>query len=66
MLIVAAAALAIFAYWGIYTAAGRQAYDEMAGMVPFFAGILSAASIFCALVLLSLSRKRSSRLRDGH
>jgi hypothetical protein len=34
-----------FAYWGLETVAGRQAFDEMAGMIPFAAAVLGA--LFC-------------------
>lgn len=34
---VAGLAAAAFGWWGTYTVAGQHAYDEMAGMIPFFA-----------------------------
>jgi hypothetical protein len=38
--ILAAVALALggFSYWGLNTAAGRRAFDEMAGIIPLVAG----------------------------
>lgn len=33
--------LAAFAYWGIETYEGQHAYDEMAAIVPYSAGLLS-------------------------
>jgi hypothetical protein len=38
----AAVPLAIFCYWGLFTAEGMHAYDEMDGYIPFFAGVLAA------------------------
>ena len=29
-----------FGYWGLNTVKGRQAYDEMAGIVPFAAQVI--------------------------
>jgi hypothetical protein len=39
--VLAALALACesFAYWGLSTASGRRAFDEMAGMIPVAAGV---------------------------
>lgn len=31
-----------FAYWGLSTAPGRRAFDEMAGMIPVAAAVLGA------------------------
>ena len=28
----------VFSYWGLNTTAGRRAFDEMAGIIPFVAG----------------------------
>lgn len=36
-LVVVGLASAAFGWWGTYTLDGRHAYDEMAGIVPFFA-----------------------------
>ena len=51
VLFAAAIVLASFSYWGINTAAGRQAFDEMAGIIPYSAGLLSV--ILAALASLS-------------
>ena len=59
----AGAALAGFGWWGMNTAAGRRRYDEMAGMIPFFAGIAGGVILACALMLLLLSARRRPMLR---
>ena len=45
-----AIALAAFAAWGLYTQAGLHAFDEMAGMIPCAAAVLSG--LLFALLLL--------------
>jgi hypothetical protein len=45
--------LAAFGYWGTYTKAGNIAYDEMAGMIPYFA-LLAAAILFVISIVLCL------------
>ncbi|CAN5315348.1 hypothetical protein BH10PSE13_BH10PSE13_14640 [soil metagenome] len=45
-----ALALAVFAAWGLHSETGRHAFDEMAGMIPFAAALLS--SLLFALLLL--------------
>jgi hypothetical protein len=55
-LLAAAAALAGFAYWGIFTVTGRRAYDEMAGVIPYSAGLLSALLAAGAVLIFWLSR----------
>jgi heme/copper-type cytochrome/quinol oxidase subunit 2 len=64
-LLVAALLTGSFGYWGMYTKAGRIQYDEMAGMIPWFAQL---AAIFFFVVAASLlavmffrSRKKSAR-----
>lgn len=38
LLLVGAALLIAFSYWGQYTLAGHRAFDEMDGLYPFVAG----------------------------
>jgi hypothetical protein len=45
------AAAGIFGYWGCYTSAGRKAYDEMAGMIPFFSLWISGLCFIIGFVL---------------
>jgi hypothetical protein len=40
-----------FAYWGLSTVAGQQAFDEMAGMIPFAAAVLGA--LLCVVSALA-------------
>ena len=37
LLLLVACGLAGFGWWGVYTPAGRQRFDEMAGMIPLAA-----------------------------
>jgi cytosine/uracil/thiamine/allantoin permease len=53
----AALALAAFAWWGLETASGRHSFDEMAGMIPFGAGVLAAVLMLCAGVAAWFSRR---------
>jgi heme/copper-type cytochrome/quinol oxidase subunit 2 len=55
LLIVFSALIGAFGYWGTYTKAGRQTYDEMAGMIPFFALLLSAIFLSVAVLLFVFS-----------
>ena len=49
--------LGAFAWWGIYTDSGRRRFDEMAGMIPFFAGILAGIVFIAGGVLFFLGRR---------
>ena len=51
ILLVAGLSAIAFGYWGLNTVQGRARFDEMAGMIPFFAGIAGWMAIFLALVL---------------
>jgi hypothetical protein len=48
LLLVMAALLAAFAYWGIYTRAGRARFDEMDGIIPFTAGAVAVVMLLAA------------------
>lgn len=61
---VAGAGLVGFGWWGVNTAAGQRRYDEMAGMIPFFAQVTGAVVLAAALALLLLSARRRPKLRD--
>ena len=50
-LLLLALGLAGFGAWGTGTAAGRAAYDEMAGVVPLLAGIVSPVPALLALLV---------------
>lgn len=47
----------LFAYWGMFTTSGSQAFDEMAGMIPFFVGIASAPLFLSAAITWWLARR---------
>lgn len=40
-----------FGWWGLETVSGRRAFDEMAGMIPFFAGVGSFGLLLGAAIL---------------
>lgn len=44
-------ALVLFGGWGRWTEAGRRKYDEMAGMIPFFAYYAGLVLLAVAVVL---------------
>jgi hypothetical protein len=41
-----------FGWWGVYTAAGRRQFDEMAGIIPLAALALGGLLIVIGLALL--------------
>lgn len=43
--------LGVFGWWGLYTTAGSRHFDEMAGLIPFFAGIAGAITLLAATLL---------------
>jgi len=54
LVLVVAAALTAFGWWGCNTAAGRQRFDEMAGIIPtasLFLGLLSGAGAILWLIV---------------
>ena len=60
-LAVAGAALGGFGWWGIYTAAGMRRYDEMDGLIPFFAGVAGLFLLAVAAVVALFAMGRSRR-----
>jgi len=54
LLMVIAAGCVAFAYWGLETRSGRAAFDEMAGMIPFFVGVAGGAFFVIAIILAAL------------
>ena len=53
--------LAVFCWWGLFTSAGRRAFDEMAGMIPWFAGVLAAVAALVVAVLCGVLLWRARR-----
>ena len=58
LLLVAAVLCGAFACWGLFTTAGARRFDEMAGMIPFFAGLATAPLALAAAVAALLARRR--------
>ena len=51
--------LLLFGAWGRYSEAGRQKFDEMAGMIPLFAywaGIVLCIAGFVIFILYNLKK----------
>lgn len=58
-LLVAALGLAAFACWGMFTQSGARQFDEMAGMIPVFAGLVAGVFLLGAAGLGLAARFRS-------
>jgi H+/Cl- antiporter ClcA len=43
---------ALFGWWGVYTAAGRQQFDEMAGIIPLVSFALGGLLLVIGVALL--------------
>jgi hypothetical protein len=57
VLLALAAVLGTFSYWGLFTEAGRHAFDEIDGMYPFFAGGLAVVLLLIFFALMALRPK---------
>jgi hypothetical protein len=57
------AMLGAFCWWGLFTEAGSRHFDEMAGLVPFYAGIAGALSLVLSMLLMLWRRSLGRR---GH
>jgi hypothetical protein len=44
--------LGAFCWWGLFTEGGSRYFDEMAGLIPFYAGIAGALSLVLSIGLL--------------
>lgn len=51
-LLILGAITTAFGWWGVYTAAGRRQFDEMAGILPLASLALGALLIVIGLALL--------------
>lgn len=58
-LLLLAALLIGFSFWGQYTLAGQHAFDEMDGLYPFVAGPLGTLLAAIAALTAWLARRRS-------
>ncbi len=45
-----------FGYWGYFTQSGQSAFDEMNGMIPFFALIGSGVLGLIVVILIIIGR----------
>lgn len=61
LLLLSAAALGAFAWWGQYTVAGRTRYDEMDGLYPLGAGLLAGFLVLVAAGIGWLEARRRNR-----
>ncbi|MGF0538015.1 hypothetical protein ACQQ2Q_08480 [Agrobacterium sp. ES01] len=48
----------LFCWWGLETSTGRRQFDEMAGMIPLFAGAIAVPLLLLAALLFYLSARR--------
>lgn len=48
-----------FAWWGLGTASGSQVFDEMDGLIPFFAAVLGVPFAMGGAVFWLLARRRA-------
>ena len=58
ILLALGAALTAFAAWGLFTPAGARAFDEMDGLIPFFAGLLGVGRVLGGGLGWWLARRR--------
>ena len=60
LLSLVAAGFGAFGYWGVYTPSGRKRYDEMAGIIPETALLVSFLLFLIILIIIIVffSRKR--------
>jgi len=49
--------LLVFGAWGIFSTSGQHAFDEMAGIVPFAAIVLSPVLAIVALIAWWFARR---------
>lgn len=59
VILVISVSLGVFGYWGINTAAGRRRFDEMAGMIPYFALIAAGVLLLIGVPLLIYALNQS-------
>jgi len=61
VLALAGTLLSAFGWWGLEIAAGRHRFDEMAGMVPFAAGVLGALLLVACIALDVIAARNRGR-----
>jgi hypothetical protein len=66
VLIVLSLACEAFAYWGLSTVTGKQAFDEMAGIIPFAAAVLGVPlALGAAFAFWRSTRSYAGRRKPG-
>ena len=63
LLALSGALLVAYGWWGVNTVAGRRRYDEMAGMIPFGLGVLSALLLAAGVVVALIAVLKARRGR---
>ncbi|WP_207539476.1 hypothetical protein [Sabulicella rubraurantiaca] len=63
LLLFFAVTLGVFAWWGLYTVAGRTRYDEMDGLYPLGAGLLAGFLVLVACGVGWLAVRRWAQWR---
>jgi hypothetical protein len=64
ILVLLAAMLGAFCWWGLFTEGGSRHFDEMAGLIPFYAGIAGALSLVLSMLLMLWRRWLEQRGRS--
>jgi len=49
-----------FGVWGLFSESGQRVFDEMDGMIPFFALVGSGLLVFLAIILVVIQIRRQS------
>ena len=62
--LIASLGLGAFSIWGLFTEGGRQSFDEMDGMYPFFAGVAAVFFLGINGSMWCIHRWRSRRKRS--
>lgn len=65
VLFVLAIAFGAFAAWGLWTAAGRRCFDEMAGIIPLAALVLAIVAAFAAIAVWWFGGRASGHAQSG-
>ncbi|MEM7300929.1 MAG: hypothetical protein AAF468_07580 [Pseudomonadota bacterium] len=60
-LFILALTLLLFGYWGLETQSGRATFDEMDGLIPFFAGVIGGMFLLISLIWLTINRFRTGK-----
>lgn len=64
-LLLAGVALIAFYQWGLNTHSGREAFPEMAGTIPFLAGVAGATCVMVSGLVWAVARWRRRKGRPA-